>query len=139
MLLSFFVLLLAGTAAIAQCDKNVVYYSDKQEMLSPGGDVEENKTDVLSIEFTKETITVSIAENPGVLTASIQETTCQWKDIYKEGKAIYKVIFKKPNSEETTDGTMTVEAKEGKLYILVEMAKFEGKKVKISVNRYEEK
>ena len=139
MLLSFAVLLLAGTAAIAQCDKNVVYYSDKQEMISPEGDVIDNKTDILSIEFTKEIITVSVADKPGALTATIKETTCQWKDIYKEGKAIYKATFKKPDTEETTEGSMTVEAKEGKLYILVELERLEGKKIKIAVNKYEEK
>ena len=138
-ILSFTVLLLAATATIAQCDKKVVYHSDKQEMISPGGDVVDTKTDVLSLEFTKEKITVSIAEKTGELMATIKETTCEWKEIYKEGKAIYKVTFQKPESGETTEGSMTVEAKEGKLHILVEMERLEGKKIKVLVSKYEEK
>ncbi|NII27139.1 hypothetical protein HB364_18775 [Pseudoflavitalea sp. X16] len=139
MLLSFAVLLLAATAGIAQCDKNVVYHSDQQERISEDGSVMDTKTDVLSLEFTKERITVNHAEKAGVLTATIRETTCQWKDIYKEGKAIYKVEFQKPETSETTEGTMTVEAKEGKLHILIEMVRLDGKKIRLLVNRYEEK
>lgn len=139
MLLSFAVLLLAATATMAQCDKYVVYHSDKLEMIGESGDVIDTKTEVFSIEFTKEKITVTVPDKTDALTAIIKETTCQWKDIYKEGKAIYKVEFQKPDTGETTDGSMTVEAKDGKLHILVEMARLEGKKIKISVNRYEEK
>jgi len=139
MLLSFTVFLLAVTASMAQCDKKVVYTSDKQEMISPEGEVVNNKTDALTIEFTKESITINVGDKVGAMTATIQETTCQWKEIYKEGKAIYKVEFQKPESGETTTGSMTVEAKEGKLQILVEMARLEGKKVRVLVNKYEEK
>jgi hypothetical protein len=139
MLLSFAALLLAATATIAQCDKKVTYTSDKQEMISPEGDVINNKTDVLTIDFTKESITINVGDKAGAMTATIQETTCQWKEIYKEGKAVYKVEFQKPESGETTTGSMTVEAKEGKLQILVEMARLDGKKVRVLVNKYEEK
>jgi hypothetical protein len=130
MFLSFLVLLLAGSAAIAQCDKHVVYHSDKQERISAEGDVMDTKADVLSIEFTKETITVNAPDKPEALKATIQGTTCEWKQIYKEGKAVYKVLFQKPDTGET---------KEGKLYLLVEMARLEGKKIKVLVNKYEEK
>lgn len=139
MLFSFAIFLLAATAGIAQCDKYVIYHSDQQERISEDGTVMDNKTDVLSFEFTKEKITVNHAEKAGALTATIKETTCQWKDIYKEGKAIYKVEFQKPETSETTEGTMTVEAKEGKLHILIEMARLDGKKIKVLVNKYEEK
>ena len=110
-LLSFAVLLLAATASMAQCDKRVTYTSDKQEMISPEGDVVNNKTDALTIEFTKENITINVGEKAGAMTASIKETTCQWKEIYKEGK----------------------------LQILVEMARLDGKKIRVLVNKYEEK
>lgn len=139
MLLSFSVFLLAATATIAQCDKKVVYTSDKQEMISPEGDVVNNKTDALTIEFTKENITINVGEKPGALTATIKSRTCEWKEIYKEGKAVYKVEFQKPESGETSEGSMTVEVKEGKLQILVEMARLDGKKIRVLVNKYEEK
>ncbi|MBO9563008.1 MAG: hypothetical protein J7621_09555 [Niastella sp.] len=139
MFLSFLVLLLAGSAAIAQCDKNVVYHSDKQERISAEGDVMDSKTDVLSIVFTKETITVNANDKPEALKATIQGTTCDWKEIYKEGKAVYKVLFQKPDTGETNEGSMTVEAKDGKLYLLVEMARLDGKKIKVLINKYEEK
>lgn len=139
MLLSLTVLLLAATAGMAQCDKKVTYTSDKQEMISPEGEVVNNKTDALSIDFTKESITINVGERMGAMTATIKETTCQWKEIYKEGKAIYKVEFQKPDNGETSEGSMTVEAKEGKLQILVEMARLDGKKIRVFVNKYEEK
>lgn len=139
MFLSFAVLLLAATAGIAQCDKYVIYHSDKQERISETGDVVATKSDILNIEFTKEKITVNHEQQPGALTATIKETICEWKEIYKEGKAIYKVEYQKPESGETSEGVMTVEAKEGKLHILIEMARLDGKKIKVLVNKYEEK
>jgi hypothetical protein len=139
MFLSFVILLLAVTASIAQCDKKVVYYSDKQEMISPEGEVVNNKTDAVVIEFTKESITISINEKTGLMIVTIKETICEWKDLYKEGKAVYKGEFQKPSNGETSTGSMTVEAKEGKLHILVAMDRFEGRKIKVLVNKYEEK
>jgi hypothetical protein len=138
-LVSLTILLLAASAGMAQCDKNVVYHSDKQERISAEGDVMDNKTDVLTITFTKDKISVSVAEKTDALTATIKETTCQWKEMYKEGKAVYKVEFQKPETGETNEGSMTVEAKDGQLFILVEMARLEGKKIKVLVNKYEEK
>jgi hypothetical protein len=137
-ILSLTVLLLAATAGKAQCDKNVTYHSQKQELLGTDSNVVETKTDILTIDFTKEKITVNVGEQAGALTGTIKETICQWKEMYKEGKAVYKVDFSKPDGD-TSEGAMTVEAKEGNLYLLVELAKLDGKKIKILVSRYEEK
>lgn len=139
MFLSLVILLLAGSAAIAQCDKHVVYYSDKQERLNAEGDVIDTKTDAVSIEFTKEAIVVNVGDRPGALKATIQATTCEWKEVYKEGKAVYKVWFQRPDIGESTEGAMTVEGKEGKLQLMVEMDRLEGKRIRILVNKYEEK
>ncbi|WP_315817520.1 hypothetical protein [Paraflavitalea speifideaquila] len=139
MLLSFMILLLAATASIAQCDKKVVFYSDKQEMISPEGNVMDNKTDVLTLEFSKESVTVRIADKDGTLDGTIQEVICEWKEVYKVGKAVYKGAFQKSNSSESTTGSMTVEAKDGQLQITVELARLDGRKIRILVNKYEEK
>lgn len=133
------VLLLAASAGFAQCDKAVVYHSDKQDRIDAQGEVVGNTADVIRLEFTKESISVGVNEKTVEVTASIKEVDCQWKELYKEGKAVYKVTFQKPETGETSEGSLTIEGKEGKLTILVEMARMEGKKIKLFVNKYEEK
>ena len=132
------VLTLAATAGFAQCDKPVVYHSDKQDRLSPDGEVTGNKTDAIHLAFTKEGVSVEVNEKVEA-TATIKEADCQWKQLYKEGKAIYKVTFQKPETGETSEGSLTIEGKDGQLTILVEMARMEGKKIKLYVSKYEEK
>ncbi|MDF2189415.1 hypothetical protein [Paraflavitalea sp. CAU 1676] len=132
------VLTLAATAGFAQCDKPVVYHSDKQDRISPDGEVVGSKTDAIHLAFTKEGVSVEVNEKVEA-TATIKEVDCQWKQLYKEGKAIYKVTFQKPETGETSEGSLTIEGKDGQLTILVEMARMEGKKIKLYVSKYEEK
>lgn len=133
------VLVLATSAGFAQCDKPVVYHSDKQDRIDAQGEVVSNATDVIRMEFTKDQVVVGVNEKTEEVTATIKEVDCQWKELFKEGKAIYKVTFQKPDSGETSEGSLTIEGKEGKLTILVEMARMEGKKIKLFVNKYETK
>ncbi|WP_276481876.1 hypothetical protein [Paraflavitalea pollutisoli] len=134
----FVALLLAG-ASFAQCDKHVVYSSEKQEFIGTDGQVEDIKTDALTLEFSQGKIVLNAPGKGDALTGIIKETDCQWKTLYKEGKAVYKLDFQKPQSDETSGGSITIEAKDGVLTILVEIAKMEGRKVKLIVSKYEEK
>lgn len=137
--LSSLMFLLLAAGAWAQCDKPVKYYSEKQELLNENGDVVANEQDVMNIEFTKEKITVKIEGKAGELTGNIKDVDCQWKELYKEGKAVYKVEFIDPEKGESKDGTVTVQAKEGSLFLLVTFAGMEGKTGKVIVSKYEEK
>lgn len=139
MLLSITLALLTATAALAQCDKTVVYYSDKQERVDAAGNMVDGKSEVLTIEFTRDKITVNKEDKPGAATANIKTVSCQWTSIYKEGKASYEVDFMEDGNRLVSSGTVTVEGKEGKLILLVDTSRPDGKKIKVYINKYEEK
>lgn len=140
-MLSGAILLLTFTAAIAQttpCDKKVVYHSERQEFLDTDGQVVDSKSDVVDIEVSKEGISVSVNDKGVQLTATIKEVTCEWKTPYQEGKATYTATFAKGNGE-ASDGTATVEAKEGKITVVFSIAAMDGKKLRAVISSYNEK
>lgn len=139
MLLSLLASFFFASVAIAQCDKQVVYSADRTDMIGTDGQVENSKTEPLTLTFNKGTIVLNSSEKGDVLTGTVKETDCQWKTVYQEGKAIYKLDFQKPQNGDTSEGSITVEAKEGKLTILIEIAKMDGRKVKLIVSKFEEK
>jgi hypothetical protein len=140
MMFSVVVLLLTITTAIAQtpCDKKVVYHSEKQELLDTDGQIADSKTDVVDIEVSKEGISVKVNDKDGELTAAVKEVTCEWKTPYQEGKAVYKVTFAK-GSGEASEGSLTIEAKEGKITVLFVIEAMNGKKLRALISNYSEK
>lgn len=138
-LFSLLTALLLASAGFAQCDKNVVYSSDKLEIIGTDGQVEDTKAEAMTLTFTKEKVVLNAPEKGDALTGIIKETDCQWKTMYKEGKAVYKMDFQKPQNGDTSEGTITIEAKDGTLTIVIEIAKMDGRKVKLVVSKYEEK
>lgn len=133
------VALLMCTAGFAQCDKDVVYHSDKQEIFAADGQLQDTKSDAISMTIIKEKMVLEVPDKGDALSATIKETDCQWKEVFKEGKVTYKAEFRKQQTGETSDGTILIEAKDGKLAIQVEIQAMNGRKVKLWVNKYEEK
>lgn len=139
-LLSVFLLTVAlGTAAMAQCEKTVAYHSSKQEMLNANGDIEHNEEDDLTLEIGKEKLTLAIVGKEGALSGNIKETDCQWKTKYVEGKVVYKVDFIVPEKGEAHPGTLTIEAKDSQITIIVTFDEQPGQRVRVIVDKYEEK
>jgi hypothetical protein len=132
-------LLLTAATAFSQspCDKKVVYHSDKQEMMNADGEVEKNNSDDVEIEVSKQAISLRVDGNVK-FTGTVKEITCEWKKVYEEGKAFYKVTFAKDNGE-TSEGSITIEAKDGKLTVVFEIAAMNGRKAKALISKYEEK
>jgi hypothetical protein len=131
--------LLTVTTVVAQtpCEKKVVYHSESQEMISEAGDVGDTKTDVADVEVSKESVIVNIEGKGTKLKGTVKEIDCAWKKPYVDGKAVYKVTFAKDDGE-MSDGTLTVEAKEGKITLLFEITAMNGRKLRALVNRYAE-
>lgn len=140
MMLAVIVLFITITTAIAQtpCDKKAVYHSERQELLDTDGQVVDSKSDVVDIEVTKEAISVKVNDKDGELTGTVKEVACEWKTPYQEGKATYKVTFAKGNGE-SSEGSLTIEAKEGKVTALFAIEAMNGKKLRAIINKYEEK
>jgi len=132
-------LLLTVTAAVAQsnCDKKVVYHSEKQERLDADGQVQGTQTDVADIEISKENIKVEVAGKGQIITGAVKEVACDWKTPYQEGKVVYKATFSREDGQ-SSDGTVTVEAKEGKITVLFEIQAGSGRRIRAVVDNYKE-
>lgn len=135
--LAFVLVLLTAGAAFAQCDKKVKWQGAKGELVDPDGNVVDTKTATFIIIADSKTISLEIVEDEGGrLEGNVSESTCEWKEAFKNGKAVYKTTLVRPDGNSSVS-TITIEAKDGKLTAVVEMDRFEGKKAKIYLNTYE--
>ena len=130
-------MLIAGKGSIAQCDKKITAHSEKQEMLNEQGEVVDGKDDVIDFEFTKEKIIINRQGSDQPMTATIKETTCEWKDAFKNGKSFFKVDYAYPNGQSGT-GSFEIEGKEGKIFLYVIMDRMQGKKIRVITTKFEE-
>ncbi|HET9824545.1 MAG TPA: hypothetical protein VFP87_04390 [Chitinophagaceae bacterium] len=132
-----FALILATSAIAAngQCQKKVTWTSEKTEFLDASGKVEDVKSLPTKIETTPGHITVTM--NDDVIEGDIKEVTCAWKEAYKNGATSFKSLMAKSNGE-TRNATVTIEGKDGKIDILVEVENAEGKKMRLLVDNYKE-
>ena len=68
----------------------------------------------------------------------IDSFTCEWKTPFKEGKTVIKTSITNPQGQ-TFSLTITIEGKEGKITFLAEMAEMPDQKIRIVVEKFEEK
>ena len=130
-------LLLAGKGAIAQCDKKMIAHSEKQEMLNEQGEMVDGKDDNIAFEFTKEKISITIQGIDQPMIGTIKESTCEWKDAFKNGKSFFKVDYAYPNGN-TGVGSVEIEGKEGKILLYVIMDRMPGRKIRVITTKFEE-
>lgn len=134
-LVSVFILLIIGTAANAQCQKKVTWTSEKTEFLDASGKVQDVKTQPTKIETTHHHITVTTDDD--VLEGDIKQLTCEWREPFKNGKSSFNSLMAKSNGE-TRNVSITIEGKDGKIDITVEVEKMDGRKMRLLVDNYKQ-
>ena len=126
----------ASVSSYAQCDKRVIIVSSVTEHIK-GGEVERTKEETSTIEFDSKEITIAPGDDPAI-TGTIKSTTCEWKTPFKEGKSVIKATVTDPRGQ-TFNITVTVEGKEGKISFLLEIEEQPDRKIKLQVDKFEEK
>jgi hypothetical protein len=136
--LALFLLVFTTITTHAQCDKKVTWHASKAEIIGADSQVLKTKEGTITITTTKTNINIEIVEDPGgTLTGVVRETACTWQEAFKNGKTVYKVDMARQTGE-TSDASVTVEAKDGKISILVIIGKMEGRMIRVWVDKYEE-
>ncbi|HMG83890.1 MAG TPA: hypothetical protein VK559_12690 [Ferruginibacter sp.] len=136
----FLVVVLAfafNAAGFAQCDKKVVLTSSTTEYLDSNNVVERSVPENTTIKIDK---SASLTIAPGKdheMNGTITQNICNWKVPYKEGKSIIKATLTDKSGDVKT-ATITIEGKEKKITFLLEVAEMPGKKIRISVNTFQE-
>ena len=129
--------LIAGISTYAQCDKRVIITSSKTEYLDKDGNVERSVDENSIVEFDNKEIIITPGDDP-VMKGTISSFTCDWKTPFKEGKTVLKTTL--INGQGQNFGlTITIEGKEGKISFLAEIDEQPDRKIRIVVDKFEEK
>ena len=129
--------LIASISVYAQCDKRVIITSSKTEYLDKDGNVERSVDENSIVEFDNKEIIITPGDDP-VMKGTISSFTCDWKTPFKEGKTVLKTTL--INGQGQNFGlTITVEGKDGKISFLAEIDEQPDRKIRIVVDKFEEK
>lgn len=130
------VLLVASLQAISQCDRKVNWYAVKGEMYDQSGNLLDSRSDSIFFETDRQKVTLRFKSDDKVLEGTVKEKICDWKEPFKNGKTIYHttVII----DGETSNASFTVEARDAKVILWVEIQIRSERKFKIYLDNYEE-
>jgi len=136
-ILALAILLLTSVASFAQCDKKVKWQAAKGELVDENGTVIDTKEGPIVITTDSKNIKFEILEKPNESAEGvIGETTCEWKEDFRNGKTVIKATMTGSRGD-ATPAVFTIEGKDGKLTITVEIERLQGNRVLINVDKYE--
>ena len=136
-LLALVIAVTIGLSGYAQCDKKSIISSSKTEHLDANGEVQRSVDELSLIEFDKKEIIINAGDSPE-MRGTIDSVTCDWKVPFKEGKTVLKVSLVDPNGQQISL-TITIEGKDGKISFLAVMGDTQDRKIRITVDTFEEK
>jgi hypothetical protein len=125
-----------STYSYSQCDKKVLLTSSKTEYLGADGTVQRSEDEHTDIVFDKTNITITPGDH--TMTGTIKSVTCDWQTPFKEGKMVLKVTIEHGEGG-PMDVTITITGKDGKISFLAEVDKDANKKIRLTVDKFEEK
>jgi hypothetical protein len=137
--LALAILVLTTITGNGQCHRKINWKAAKAELLDEKGQVIDTKKGAIVMSTDKSTLSLTIKDAPSQsMEGTIKDISCNWQHAFKEGKTVYIADMHHANSSDKSHGTFTIEARDGKITILMELEKLEGKKIRIPVEKYEE-
>jgi hypothetical protein len=138
-------MILLASAAIAfsltvnaQCPTKVLYTLSKMEMLDSGMHVTDTRDITATLETSATGIFIHKSENEGdTMTGTINKATCDWREPYKNGKVVM-ICDMHDEHEDLKSATMTIEAVDGKITILLNAVEHPEMRLRLQVAKYEE-
>ena len=131
--------LLSATATVsAQCSKKITWTGAKAEFLDANGVVERTLDEKVVVISSKTDIKLMHSDkDDDALTGKIKDFSCTWSEAFKNGKTIIKSDLSE-GLNPSSNGVVTIEAKDGKITILVTMDDHEGRTIKLYIDSYKE-
>jgi hypothetical protein len=126
------------TTSYAQCGKKLFIISTKTEHLDGNGTIQRSNDEKSLIEITKSEITISPGNEQNKMIGIIKSDTCNWIVPYKHGKTIIKATFTR-EGENPRNATITIEGKDEKLTMLIDVDEMPDKKIRVAIDKFEEK
>lgn len=126
---------IAGSS-FAQCDKKVFLSASATEYLDANNVLQKTVDEITTVEF--DTKNISITPGDHQLDGTISSITCNWKTPFKEGKTVIKGSIANPRGD-LMNCTITIEGKDGKQTFLFEADESPDKKIRLVLEKFEEK
>lgn len=137
-ILAIALLLFTAFASQAQCDKKVKWHATSRDIIDSEGKVVNTKPATITIETSGKTVSLDMLEYPDQKADGVvKEVTCNWTELFKNGTAVYNAVLTRVNGD-TTGATITIEAKDGKITLTINVEKARGRIVRMNIDKYEE-
>lgn len=138
-LLALFLLVAGSAVCFAQCDKRLSIISSKTDHLDGNGKLENSEDEQTVIDINKSNISIVIENGKETLTGVIKSNTCNWTTPFKDGKTVINTSLSNEGGTGEKDYTLTIEGKDGKITFLAESVEMPDKKIRLVVDKFEEK
>jgi hypothetical protein len=138
LILLLLLLLFSIATTYAQCGKKLLITSSKTEHLDGNGTVQRSNDEKSVIEVTRSEIIILPGNEQNKMTGVIKSDSCNWIVPYKQGKTIIKATFTR-EGENPRNATITIEGKDEKLTMLIEIDEMPDKKIRVAIDKFEEK
>src|SRR5690348_1232918 len=112
------IVLLTSIAGEAQCGKKITWRATHEELIDSSGNVLDRKEDTVLLVTSKDSIHLKkIGDKREAIQGALEESTCEWKEAFKNGKSYYKTKFEISTNEDksTSTATVTLVGKDGKI------------------------
>jgi hypothetical protein len=127
-------MMVAGSAAFAQCDKTATLTASTTNYLNDKGTVERTKDEETVVTLDKKE--VNIATGGGhELTGTVKTYTCNWATPFKTGKTVITTLI--TDGGRDMNATITIEGKDGKVTLTFEALEMPGKKIQLQADKFE--
>ena len=134
----FALLTICAKSNFAQCGKSATLVSSKTEYLDGTYTLQRTVEEKSTIEINKAELVITPGDQPKMV-GKITSDSCDWKRPFKEGKSVIKAIFTREGQAQQINATVTIEGKDGKVTLIMEMEQMPDKKIRITADKFEEK
>ena len=131
-------LILGIVFSYAQCGKKSIITSSKTEYLDASGNLQRTVDESSTIEYDDAGITITRGQDAQQMKGTIKSAECDWKAAYKEGKTFLSTIMTDERGE-SRNVNITIEGKDGKLSFLAESPERPDRKIRIVIDKFDEK
>ena len=133
----FLLACILGTASFAQCDKNILFTSSKQDWMNSKDEVTKSDQDKVTLQVSKTSVVLNHNDDPNdEMTGDIKKVDCNWTESFKNGKTTIEAQLKE--HDDMHDASLTIEGKDGVMFIIIELKDHPNMKIKAYVDKYEE-
>ena len=127
-----------GFISYAQCDKKLILNSSKTEFLDSTKSVKRTVEENSVIEVNNAELIITPGGENNRMSGPVKSASCNWKIPFKEGKTVIKATLTDPSGD-SKNVTITIEGKEGKLTLLAEVDDDPNHKIRVAIDKFEEK